>query len=726
VRLHLEIKITKAGDYMPLTQSLNGVWQYRIGKGKFVEKEVPFSELPVGHSEVERYFDLSFDTDKVFLKFDGITYFATVFLNGVKIGEMLPYSEYLFDVTEIVMPKGNFLTVEIEDISPEFGPTEGWGNYGGIIRDVNIVYKNSSYIKDVFFHCDLKDNYKNADYTVEIDAIGENSEFQITLTEKGKIVDQNTSTDSFSNSLESVKLWSPDEPNLYDLTVKMFENGELVDEYTCQVGFREFKCERHRFLLNGRPLFVQGVCRHEMIENSGHTVAEEMIEKDLKMIKETGCNFVRLVHYPHCKKTLEIADKLGLMVSEEPGLWWSETQEKAVADGSLEVLKRTILRDRNHPSIVFWLCFNECKFTEQFLIDSANVCRKYDPTRLVSGANCMSNEDTLKYYNICGFDFYTMHPYSDTFARSLESAKILNDKPLMFTEWGGYFLYDNPHLLRDFINEMYALYKNNSEDGALAGASFWYWGEVYDFGRGKPACVDGVLKEALVDFHRNPTLIYDTYKQAWSDVALEYDLTSEYYYNQISDVKDLTPIKINSEIKVSDLILAFSNKEPEKFNRMRGRQVSVGPILNKTEINGILKKPIFVSNESNIEISVGKNVTTISVLGLTSPMAYPIIGALGEEFGCVTVTYTDGRKSKYPLRNGYEISTVFTTIGSSRINPIAVEAPRFAEFGYEKNFENYVINKFDIKFDGTESIKSINFASLTQNNGFLIYGVFYG
>ena len=100
-----------------------------------------------------------------------------------------------------------------------------------------------------------------------------------------------------------------------------------------------------------------------MIGDSGHVVSYEQIEEDMKMINSTGSNFVRLVHYPHCKATLDIADKLGLMVSEEPGLWWSDTANEEVANGILEVLKRTIFRDRNHPSIVFWLSFNECQFT---------------------------------------------------------------------------------------------------------------------------------------------------------------------------------------------------------------------------------------------------------------------------------------------------------------------------------------------------------------------------
>ena len=85
------------------------------------------------------------------VKFDGITYAAKVYVNGIYLGEMLPYSEYEFDITEFVKAKDNELLVEIEDISPTFGPSEGWENFGGIIRDVSLVFHEENYIADVFF-----------------------------------------------------------------------------------------------------------------------------------------------------------------------------------------------------------------------------------------------------------------------------------------------------------------------------------------------------------------------------------------------------------------------------------------------------------------------------------------------------------------------------------------------------------------------------------------------
>ena len=251
---------------------------------------------------------------------------------------MLPYCEYSFDVTDIIKANGNKLAVELDDISPVFGPTEGWQNYGGIVRDVYLVYNEKNYIKDVFFHAELKNDYTDAEYTVEIES-SEGGEYLVELSYGDRVVSSYTTADKISSkTLESVRLWSVDTPELYSLKVSLLSCGRVIDTYSCNVGFREIKCDRHRFIINGKSVFLSGVCKHEFIGDSGHTVTEEQMEQDMLMIKSTGCNFVRLVHYPHNKKILDIADRIGLMVSEEPGLWWSETGDPNVAAGSLEVL----------------------------------------------------------------------------------------------------------------------------------------------------------------------------------------------------------------------------------------------------------------------------------------------------------------------------------------------------------------------------------------------------
>ncbi|MBQ2614195.1 MAG: hypothetical protein IJB80_02555 [Clostridia bacterium] len=660
--------------------------------------------------------------DRIFLKFDGITYYAKVFLNDLLIGEMIPYCEYSFDITDKASEKNNRLVVEIEDIAPVFGPTEGWENFGGIIRDVSVIYKKESYIEDVFFHCMLKNQYQDAEFVVETTATNPSGcKYNIRLLCDNKEVityTQNTG-ETLAKNVSGVKLWSPDTPNLYQLEVALLKDGVPVDTYCCNVGFREFSHDRHRFLLNGAPIFLKGVCKHEMFGDSGHCPTDEQMLTDLQMIKDAGCNFVRLVHYPHNKKILQIADKLGLMVSEEPGLWWSDTADPEISNGSLEVLRRTILRDRNHPSIVFWLCFNECRFTEQYLIDSANICREYDPTRMVSGANCMSNEDTLKYYNICGFDFYTMHPYSQTVDMAIESARILHDKPLLFTEWGGHFVYDNPKLLGEFLDEMYKLYLANSDEGALAGAFFWEWSELNDFNRGKPACIDGNLSEGLVDRYRKPRLIYSAFCDALQRMGKE---SQDPFWITYESEEPCNSVPLGEGDKEKmNRILSGINKEEAANTKMRKRRLTKGPVL---DIDGFNEIPAILCDGDSFTISCDWKTDTLKLYGMVSlTKGYPLKGEYGEEVATLIVDFQDGSNQKLVLKNGVDITTVFGLYASSRINPIAENSKRIATFGYDKNFESYILNESVLRFDKIKQMKSISLIS--KNNGYalLLYGI---
>ena len=702
-----------------MMQTLNGKWKYRIGKGTEKEIKVPFSALCVGHSECRKIFDLESISDTILLQFDGITYNAKVYLNDTYLGKMLPYSEYTFDITEYAKKKNNELLVELEDINAPFGPSEGWENYGGIIRDVSIIYKKQNYILNPVFIANPTNNYNDASYTVDVNTKNDKGELLIELSYNGEIIDTYGCKigEKQERTIKNVHLWSSNTPNLYKLKISLVTDNNVVDTYEENVGIREFKCDTERFYLNGKPIFLKGVCKHEMYGYSGHTVEERFIKKDLDMIKEMGCNFVRLVHYPHSKKVLEYCDQIGLMCCEEPGLWQSDTSNPDVVSDCLEVLRRTVIRDRNHPSIIFWLCFNECDFNEEFLKKSVEVCRSNDTSRLVSGANNMSDEDTLKYYNLCNLDFYTMHPYYETFEKARKSAEILKGKPLMFTEWGGYYVYDNPHLIKDFLLEMYALYKA----GNLAGESFWYFAEIYDCNRGGAACVNGVLKEALVDINREPTLIYDAFCQALKQMDEEKSDVSLYEYEQYP-YNPKSYFKCQSEPDYIGLLNICKNPPYTRLAKTRKKQISVGPVLQNEEIPNVSKIPYIVDKELVFD---GNAITTkISIVGMISvKYGYPLSGEYGEEGAKLTVHYKDKSTVKHVLKNGIDFSLAYTSIGSSRINPVCENAIRFAELSYDKNFEEYIINKLDIDVEKKE-IEKITISPLNDKYKILIYGIY--
>jgi hypothetical protein len=318
-----------------------------------------------------------------------------------------------------------------------------------------------------------------------------------------------------------------------------------------------------------------------------------------------------------------------------------------------------------------------------------------------------------------------MHPYSQTFDRSRKSAKILNDKPLVFTEWGGHFVYDNPKLMREFILEMKKLYEKNSDDGALAGAFLWAFAEIKDFNREKPATVEGRLLEGLVDSERNPEMCFQVFREAWEEdinASAPFELTSLSHLDE--DVKPLELITYKGNYqKLKDEL--FGGPKPDFLVEQRPRVIKVGPVFESTKDFDIFSEPLVLSDGEKIKFGGKADVNSVYVLGSVSlSLGYPLSGEYGEMAATVRVTFDDGTVEDYPIRNAIELTTVFKTYRSSRIDPIAERAERFLEFSYDKSFEMYVMNKLEIKFNERKNIRALEIIS--ENNGYavLTYGVF--
>ncbi len=720
-------------------QLLNGWWDYRIGKGNFTKKLIPYSDLCVGLSECVLRFNAEQKESRAFLVFEGITYNATVELNGIFLGELSPYIEHRIEITGILNDTDNCLSVKICDTGLPFGPSAGWENYSGIIRDVYIEYTNSSIITDIFWHTALSEDFSNAKCYIDYktDTQNENTELYVILKDSsGNIVSEGIAATDGNPvfCLDNPNLWSPDTPYLYTLECKLCTNGKCTDTTTQNVGFKDFRVKGKRFYLNGKPFFILGVNKHDLFGDKGHTYSEEELLKDMQMIKATGCNYVRLVHYPHNKKVIEIADKIGLLVSEEPGLWWSDMKNKETCDGALKALEGTIKRDRNHISIAFWLSFNECRFTLEFLKDSAELARKTDPYHMVSGANCMDLEMTKENFLKCGFDFYTMHPYSPTVDRIIESTEFLTEMPLLFTEWGGYYCDRNERLFREFIQTIVKLSKNAEDKPTLAGAVFWEWAETYDFNRGEPACVDGILHEGLVDMYRNPTPNLHIFVEEFAKLKIPqiFAGNSMHIENINLPEGELNSISLESveyQEKAWEDMLNDAVRPIKDYTLRSVRNIKVGPILPESVFHignmpvSLARKP-FVLSENELVIPVNDNIQEIFVIGNTSmPVGFPIESEYGEEVAEYIIEYADGTTDIHKMKNGYDITTATLLHGSSRINPIAANSQRIITFSYDKNWEQYLINLGCIKTDICKEIKCIRMCCINKNFFPLLYGI---
>jgi len=708
---------------------LDGLWQRSVAGGPWLAQRVPYSAHICGESEVRTRFS-RLEGQRVMLRFEGITYWGECLVNGVKMGEMPAYSRCEFDVTDVLQPGDNLLQVRLKDMGVAFGPSEGWENYGGIIRSVYLDVLPEAYIRDVFFHTDMAADMKTAAAHVDVQAAGEGACTARLLDRNGDMVACASGVlaegkCSLSFALDRPRLWSPEDPYLYTLTVATAE-----DEFVQKVGVREFRVEGRSFMLNGQPVFLRGVCRHDLWGDVGHALTMEQIEADMQAITAAGCNFVRLVHYPHDTRVLDVADRLGLMVSEEPGLWWSDMHNQAIVDGALEVMRRTVIRDRSRACVVFWLAFNECVFTEEYLLAAAKVCRENDATRPVSGANCMDLDMTKTLFAKCGFDFYTFHPYGAdenrvTFGHSmLHVMHTLDDKPLMFTEWGGFPTCGNLRLL----DRILLLLSRSCRQGILAGFTYWMWADMFEFQRGEPACYDGELVEGLVDRYRNPREDYVHFARALSRWPIP---EAQDYELHLTDMDGLGGEYVCADVPQAeetdfDLLLQESLPMPGYYHKKK-RRLQYGPVLPE-EIGALgrlpmrMKKgrPMAVRQEAGVELSACARQVYIAAAAM--PWGYPVGGRMGEKAGEIRLVYADGTQDAHSLVNGENLATVMASIGPSRVDVQAAQTRKIVSWRYALNWEHYAIQMIQLPCDSARTLARVEF-SYTAPGALLVYGI---
>ena len=155
---------------------------------------------------------------------------------------------------------------------------------------------------------------------------------------------------------------------------------------------------------------------------------------------------------------------------------------------------------------------------------------------------------------------------------------------------------------------------------------------------------------------------------------------------------------------------------------LRKRILKTGPVLE--DAGNLLKIPLVIDDGDSVELSCNATSEKITVTGMVSlTKGYPLSGKYGEEVAGITLCFKDGSEQKVILGNGTDITTVFELYRSSKINPVAENSRKVATFGYDKNFERYVLNSFDIVTDKNVPVEKVLIES--KNNGYalLIYGV---
>jgi beta-galactosidase len=346
---------------------------------------------------------------RVFLDFDGVMTNATVYLNGVEVGQHVGgFLPFTVELTDLLVPGENDLGVVVDgrllDVPP-LGNSNGAGavDYlmpAGIYRDVRLRVVPRTYIADVFARpVAVLSPRPGLDLTVTVASPATvRNRMQVTVelldgrrrlatrTVKHRIV-RGSNVISLKLSDLRVSLWSPSTPKLY--TVRVTLSASAVPSHTVEVrtGFRQASFEMDGFHLNGERLQIVGLSRHQLFPYTGMAASQRLQARDAQLLKdELNCNMVRCSHYPPSPHFLDACDELGLMVWEEPPGWDYIGDENFRAI-FLQNVHDMIVRDRNRPSVTVWATrLNETQSYPTLYAEARQLAATLDGTRPTSGA----------------------------------------------------------------------------------------------------------------------------------------------------------------------------------------------------------------------------------------------------------------------------------------------------------------------------------------------------
>jgi beta-galactosidase len=419
------------------TIQVPGTWQMQ-GYDYYVYRNVPMEFAPYDPPNVPlefnptgsyiREFDIpsGWENRKIFLHFDGVKAACWVWINGEYIGfdkgSMEP-SEY--DITSKVKSGKNKIAVQVVRWSDgSYLEDQDMWRFAGIYRRVYLFSVPEVHILDYFITTDLDLNYRNSMLNIKakIRNSGETNlekvvvaarlfnaeKKEISFFTRGlKVLESGSEQEVYlQRSIQNPLKWSAEKPNLYTLVLELQNSDSKVIEVVEEkVGFREYEIKNARLLVNGLPIMIKGVNRHEHDPINGRTMSKELIEKDFKLMKELNINGIRTSHYPNDPIFYDLADEWGFYICDEVNaechygeryLAWQPGWEEAFMDRTI----RYVQRDKNHPCVFLWSMGNECGLAP-IHYEMAKYVKQADPTRFVYHQTNYPNGDA-PFADVCG------------------------------------------------------------------------------------------------------------------------------------------------------------------------------------------------------------------------------------------------------------------------------------------------------------------------------------
>lgn len=646
----------------------------------------------------------------IFISFGGVTSNLNLWVNGKKVG----YSEDSkmkceFNITPYVKMGKNTIAFQIQRwCDGTYVECQDFWRFTGVQRDVELYARDKYRIDNIILEGLTNDTYTdgvlNINTTFDKNSISKAKNgsvvFELFDVDGAKISEVVSKPDSKGviNETITVKnaaLWSAEIPNLYTLTTTLKgTKGEIVEVIPQKVGFRKVEIKNSQLLVNGQPVLIKGVNRHEVDPEGGYYVTRERMEQDVRLMKENNINALRTCHYPNDPYMYELCDKYGIYVLDEANIeahgyegianmpeWTSTHLERAL---------RMMQRDRNHTSIIFWSMGNEsgdgCCFEATY-----KAMKELDPTRPVQ-----YERPGLKAHTDIFVPFYWGYDGLENYAKGE------TNRPLIFTEYA--------HAMGNSMGGFKTYWDVFRKHRVLQGGFIWdyidqairrvkadgteYYAYGGDFGRDLPSS-NNFNNNGLLTPDRTPNPHMDEVKYVQQDIwstlkdnnkgAIE--IYNEFFFKNLNNVR-LSWELVNCGKTVESGVVNSLKVEPQKTATIElgynAEKYKNGELLlnlyyttksyeNLVSANHEIAKQQFIINpytnystevsNTSDDVVITDNINGISVKGAQSDVY------VNRRSGYITEYYLDGKNIivegdaikpnfwRAPIDNDYGAST---------------------------------------------------------------------
>ena len=557
-----------AGIDEPLV-SLNGAWQFHPNPGPALLEPVANEDSWRSIEVPGHWFTQGFEVAKavaagyrrrfmipkgwagrrVKLRFDGVYSDAKVWVNGREAGGHVGgFTPFELDITGAVdFENENILALAVKRESPAdlrmttFGTLYARTPLGGITRKVTLFAVPEVHLRQLHLNTAFVpgsgDGVLEAEMTVvnESAAAAENLRAVIALRDPngkgmtitpgevdfGAVPAGKTVKRCLRIAVASPAQWDCEHPNLYMVTCRVSQGGRLRETVEQRFGFRQIEVDGRRLRVNGRPVKLRGVCRHEMDALTGRVNSPELSRRDVELFREANINLIRTSHYPPAEELLDACDELGMFVDDEAPFHHAEpVVTSAYRDLFLRQTAEMIERDRNRPSVLIWSLGNEAAWSPNF-VASAEMVHRLDASRPriigMDGPNRFRQYPKDEIYE--SLEIASMH-YPGM--KSVDEWSRETKKPLLFDEYCHGNCYNreevatDPGLRDQWVACLEEIWERMTEhEGCLGGAIWGGIDEVWHVPEGEER---GWGRWGLLDSWHRPKPEYWHAKKVYSTV----------------------------------------------------------------------------------------------------------------------------------------------------------------------------------------------------------------